>query len=209
MLPAPAHPHRAALHRAALPRPALRRAGVAASALLVAALAGCSADPSQDGRTTAPPWSAPTDVSARVKAAGLSLLSEEGAALHTHQHLSISVDGSPVTVPAEIGIDEGRGISAIHTHDTSGIVHVESPTVKTFRLGQVFTEWNVRLGTGAVGPYVDGKDGATVAVFVGGSRTDGDPRKLPLTAHEDIGIVVTHGGAAPAAPPAFQWPAGY
>jgi hypothetical protein len=185
-----------------------RRAGVVLAALLVAALAGCS--PTADGRTTAPPWSAPTDVSARVKAAGLTLLATEGSALHTHQHLTVTVDGDPVTVPADIGIDlVARRISAIHTHDTSGIVHVESPTVRTFRLGQVFTEWNVRLAKGAIGPYVDGQDGATVAVFVAGKRTTDDPREIALTAHEDIDIVVTHGGAKPAAPPPFQWPAGY
>jgi hypothetical protein len=189
----------------------LRRARAAAalfSALLVVVLAGCSA--TADGRTTAPPWSAPSDVAARVEAAGLSLLSAEGSALHTHQHLSLTVDGSPVTVPAELGIDlVARRISAVHTHDTSGIVHVESPTVSTFRLGQLFAEWNVRLDKGAVGSYVDGEDGATVAVFVGGKRTDGDPRRIPLTAHEDIDLVVTHGGAKPSPPAAFQWPAGY
>jgi hypothetical protein len=175
---------------------------------LVTALAGCSAG--TDGRTTAPPWSAPTGVAARVKAAGLSLLTEEGAALHTHQHLSVTVDGNPVTVPADIGIDLiARRISALHTHDTSGIVHVESPTARTFRLGQVFTEWDVELDRGRIGSYVDGQDGAHVAVFVDGRRTDGDPRRLPLTPHEDIDIVVTHGSAAPTPPPAFQWPEGY
>jgi hypothetical protein len=48
-----------------------------------------------------------------------------------------------------------------------------------------------------------------VTVFVAGKRTTGDPRQVALTPHEDIDIVVTHGGAAPTAPPAFQWPAGY
>lgn len=175
---------------------------------LLLALAGCATG--SDGRTTPPPWPAPSDVAGRVKAAGLSLLTEEGAALHTHQHLSITVDGKPVTVPAEIGIDVAdRRISAVHTHDPSGIVHVESPTVRTFRLGQVFSEWDVRLGDGAIGPYVDGQDGATVAVFVGGARVKGDPRRIALTEHEDIAVVVTHGGRAPLPPPAFQWPAGY
>jgi hypothetical protein len=188
-------------------RPVPRILPVAAGALVLA-LAGCSS--ASDGRTSPPPWPAPSDVAARVKAAGLSLLTEEGSALHTHQHLTITVDGKSVAVPAEIGIDVAhRGISAIHTHDPSGIIHVESPTVRTFRLGQVFTEWDVRLGQGAIGPYVDGQDGAKVAVFVAGERVTADPRRIALTEHEDIAVVVTHGGAAPAAPPAFAWPAGY
>jgi hypothetical protein len=186
----------------------LRPAAGVLSALLATVLAGCST--ATDGRTSPPPWPAPTDVPARVKAAGLSLLTSEGLVLHTHQHLSITVDGDPVTVPTDIGIDlVARRISALHTHDTSGIVHVESPTVRSFRLGQVFSEWGVRLDQGAIGSYVDGQDGATVAVFVQGKRAGGDPRRIPLTAHEDIDIVVTHGGAKPTPPPAFQWPAGY
>ena len=189
-------------------RPARAVLAAALGAVLVLGLAACSSR--TDGRTTPPPWPAPSDAAARVRAAGLSLLAEEGSALHTHQHLSITVDGRPVLVPADIGVDLAeRGISAVHTHDTSGIVHVESPRVRTFRLGQVFTEWDVRLGEGAVGPYVDGRDDATVAVFVGGKRTTGDPRRIALTEHQDIALVVTHGGAEPAAPRAFVWPEGY
>jgi hypothetical protein len=161
------------------------------------------------GRTSPPPWSAPADVEARVKAAGLTMLTAEGTALHIHQHLTVTVDGTAVQVPALIGIDEqAQRISAIHTHDTSGVVHVESPDVRTFHLDQVFAEWDVRLAKGAVGPYVDGKDGATVTVFVNQRRYTGDPRSIALTAHEDIDFVVTHGGATPQPPAAFVWPKG-
>ena len=181
------------------------RASVVLGGMIALALAGCSAG--QDGRTSPPPWPAPTDVAARVKAAGLSLLTAEGTALHTHQHLSLTVDGAPVVVPADIGIDEAaRRISAIHTHDPSGVLHVESPEVRTFRLGQAFTEWNVHLAEGQVGPYQDGQDGRVVAVFVNGKRTEGDPREIPLTEHEDIAVVVVREGRTPTAPPPFQWP---
>jgi hypothetical protein len=183
-----------------------RAAGLLGAVLALGlSLAGCSSG--QDGRTSPPPWSAPTDVSARVKAAGLELLTAEGTALHTHQHLTITVDGSPVVVPADIGIDEAaQRISAIHTHDESGVLHVESPEVRTFTLGQAFTEWNVHLAKGQVGPYADGQDGRVVAVFVNGTRTARDPREIRLTEHEDIDVVVVRKGQTPAAPPAFRWP---
>jgi hypothetical protein len=160
------------------------------------------------GRTTAPPWSAPSDVEARVRAAGLTMLTTEGTALHIHQHLTVTVDGTAVPVPADLGIDEAaQQLSAIHTHDTSGVIHVESPEIRAFDLGQVFTEWDVRLAPGAVGPYVNGKDGVALAVFVNQQRYSGDPRKITLTRHEDIDVVVTH-GSAPVTPPKFDWPAG-
>jgi hypothetical protein len=155
-------------------------------------------------------WAAPADVEGAVRAAGLQMLSAEGTALHIHQHLTVTVDGTPVAVPAGIGIDEAQQrISPIHTHDESGIIHVESAEVRTFTLGQVFDEWGQKLGTGQVGTYRDGVDGQTVTVFVGGKPYTGDPRAITLTSHEDIDIVVANRGTTAAAPKAFDWPAGY
>jgi hypothetical protein len=34
-----------------------------------------------------------------------------------------------VPVPAGIGIDPAVGFAPLHTHDASGVIHVESPTV--------------------------------------------------------------------------------
>jgi hypothetical protein len=162
------------------------------------------------GRTTAAPWAAPADAEAAVRAAGLSMLTAEGTALHIHQHLSILVDGKPVTVPADIGVDAAaQRLSALHTHDTSGILHIESPSRRTFLLDQAFAEWDVRLGKGEIGPYVDGKDGTRVAVFVDGKLHAGDPRDIVLTGHQDIDVVVTTDGTTPKAPAAFTWPSGY
>lgn len=162
--------------------------------------------PTASGVTAAPPWPAPADTAARAKAAGLEVAGMEGAALHTHQHLSVSVDGKPVAVPANIGIDMQRGgMSALHTHDTSGIVHVESAKVQPFTLGQLFTEWNVALRDGQVGGYVDGKNGRHVAVFVNGTRTSTPLPDLELQDQQDIAIVITRGVATPIAPAPFDW----
>lgn len=181
---------------------------------LVAALAlgrSSGAATEAQGRTSAPPWAAPQDVTARVKAAGLSMLTAEGEALHIHEHLTITVDGRAVQVPAGIGIDEAaQRLSAIHTHDTSGIVHVESPVVKTFRLGQVFTEWDVRLAKGQVGGYRDGDGRTRVSLFVDRAPYTGDPTRLALGAKQDIDFVITTDGSTPKAPTtAYAFPAGY
>jgi len=166
-----------------------------------------SADPGRpQAATGAPPWPAPPDPAARAEAAGLKVAQMEGAALHTHQHLTISVDGEPVQVPANLGVDPAAGtMSALHTHDTSGIVHVESPKVTTFTLGQLFTEWGVALGTNRVGGYVDGRDDRHVAVFVDGKQTTTAFPKVQLQDQQDIDIVITRDNTQPAAPAPFDW----
>ncbi len=184
-------------------------AGVTAAVLLTSRSGSAAATVA--GRTSAPPWAAPADVEARAKAAGLPMLTAEGEALHIHEHLTVTVDGRSIGVPALLGIDEAaKRIAAIHTHDRTGIIHVESPEVKTFRLGQVFTEWDVALGRGRVGGYEDGKDGDRVALFVDRKAYSGDPAALALGKRQDIDFVVTTDGSAPKAPTtAFAFPAGY
>jgi hypothetical protein len=103
------------------------------------------------------PWSSNVRLlRERLAAIGLPALSVEGTTLHIHQHLDVFVNGKRVTVPAGIGIDELDGfISPLHTHDTSGVVHVESPAIRPFTLAEFFGVWGVPLAHARV--YVDGK----------------------------------------------------
>jgi hypothetical protein len=61
-------------------------------------------------------------------------------ALHIHEHLTILINGHSRVVPALIGFTP-MGFLPMHTHDTSGIIHVESPTQRTFTLGDFFAVW--------------------------------------------------------------------
>ncbi len=168
-----------------------------------------SAPATASGTVSAPPWNAPADPGARAKAAGLTMLSSEGTVQHIHSHLTVTVEGKPIAVPALLGIDEqNASISPLHTHDQSGIVHIESPVKATFTLGQVFTEWDVALAAGKIGSY-SGASGDTMTTFVDGKAVAGDPAAITLANHEDIDIVVTKPGVTATAPAAFTWPAGY
>jgi hypothetical protein len=179
------------------------------SAPQAAAALHTSAPTTASGADSPPPWKAPADPSVRAKAAGLSMLSAEGTVEHIHSHLSVTADGKAVTVPALLGIDEANAsISPLHTHDESGIVHVESPVKTTFTLGQVFTEWDVALAAGRIGSY-SAASGDTMTTFVDGKQFAGDPAAIRLADHEDIDIVVTKAGEKATAPAAFTWPAGY
>jgi hypothetical protein len=133
-----------------------RRLGIAAvlAVVLVAAISGLALaaasrdrQPATDsgphaGLQTGPaPWGANTaDLAERLQAIGVPLLSPvEGTALHIHQHLDLHVDGHRVPVPAGIGgIDPAVGFAPLHTHDASGVIHVESPTLRTYTLGDFF-----------------------------------------------------------------------
>jgi hypothetical protein len=60
---------------------------------------------------------------------------------HIHPHLRITVNGAEQTIPANAGITLGC-MHPIHTHDTSGIIHVESPEQRDFTLGDFFAVWD-------------------------------------------------------------------
>jgi hypothetical protein len=140
-------------------------------------------------QTGAAPWSRNAgQLRARLARLGLPALAREGTALHIHQHLDVFVDGKRVIVPAGIGIGaDGLFISPIHTHDSSGVIHVESPFVRKFTLGELFGVWGVRFTRRCLGGYCAGH-GKSLRVYVNGRREQGDPRRIPLTAHEEIAV---------------------
>jgi hypothetical protein len=136
-----------------------------------------------------PPWTAPKDPSAAIQAAGLPLLTEEGTVEHIHAHLDVIANGRPVSVPADLGIDVTAGrISPLHTHDTTGVIHVESPVKRDFTLGQFFTEWRVSLAANHIGGLTVG-DGKVFRAYVNGKPVQGDPASLVLHAHDEIALV--------------------
>jgi len=160
------------------------------------------------------PWGANDgrDLKQRLRAIGLHPLPAEGTKLHTHSHLYVVVNGRIYPVPALIGINvQQRFIAELHTHDVSGIIHVESPTVRTFTLGEFFDVWGLRFTSRCLGGYcASGKK--QVMVWVHGKRVTSDPRKIVLQPH--LSIVVAYGTPASLKPlgpiPAtYEFPPGY
>ena len=171
------------------------------SALLLGLLQGCSSDPANndtssraeeqgssvdsDG-TSMPPWPAPTDVPALVASAGLDL-GPMGTAEHYHPKLRIIIDGKDVPIPANIGVDPTTGaMSAVHTHETDGTIHIEADTVgETFTLGQLFTQWGVTLTPTQIGG-VRAKGGQQMIVTSNEMPVAGDPKDLRLESGQVI-----------------------
>jgi len=161
----------------------------------------------------AAPWPAPPNPLELARKAGLESETHEFLSYHVHAHLDVFVNGQPVPVPAGIGINiddpavhhapfvdgtEAYGgiappcnqpcISPLHTHDDSGILHTESAKANPNRLGQFFTEWDVRLDSTCVGGYC--RPGSSVLVYVDGGRYIGDPADILLSDRKEIAIVI-------------------
>ena len=151
------------------------------------------------------PWNAALDtLPDRLKPLGLNPLTNEGEVVHIHQHLDIFDNGKKVTVPSQIGIYDGQFLTELHTHDASGVMHVESPTKRNFDLAQFFGVWGVRLTPSCIGGYC--KELTPWKMYVDGKQYLGDPRALVLKPHQEIAIVI--GTPPKMIPSKYKFPAG-
>jgi hypothetical protein len=147
-----------------------------------------------------------TDLSGAISALGLPGLSDTVEHYHVHIRLIVN-DGQKthtVPVPEAIGLDQStQTYSAIHTHDATGVIHVEADQ-KGYRsnLQNVFDIWGVRFDAQCIGGYCGG-----VKMWVNGVEST----KLGayvLQPHDAITIVE---GAPPAGfkpDKSYKFPAG-
>jgi len=158
--------------------------------------------------TTSTSWDAPTDASAAAAQAGLPMLGQEMLAVHYHAHLDVRIAGTPVLVPAGLGIDVARQqISPLHTHDATGVIHIESQADIPYTLGQLFIEWGQPLAAGQVGPHRLGQ-GEVLRVFRNGQPVSGDPAALRFTGHDQDVVWVGPATAYPSVPATYRFPQG-
>ncbi|SHN19603.1 hypothetical protein SAMN05192549_105305 [Duganella sacchari] len=120
---------------------------------------------------------------------------------HIHTHLTILRDGRVLAIPGHIGL---KGCAyELHTHDLSGVIHVETASYRKFTLGQFFAVWGQPLGRDNVAHLT----GQPVVVYLndgtGLTEYTGDLQSLELKGHREITIVV---GSAPAEIPSYTWP---
>ena len=123
-------------------------------ALLAAACGGSNSGGSGLTLNTGPaPWPNPDNVADRIEAAGLPSSSTESLTVHYHSHVDIFVDGKSEPVASSIGREDQSLFSPLHTHATSGLIHIEAPEEEDFTVGMLFTEWGVRLTNDCIGGY--------------------------------------------------------
>lgn len=91
--------------------------------------------------------------------------------MHNHVQLEIRVDGTSVVVPANIGISPSLyrdhsldqfgvmnpPMAPLHTHDSDGLIHIESTVMRDYTLGQFLDISGLKLETAkSVAITVDG-----------------------------------------------------
>ncbi len=151
-----------------------------------------------------PTFGLPKDPSLAIKESGLPAMPTEGTGVHYHAHLDVSVDGHAVTVPALIGIDEkSQRISPLHTHTDDGIVHIEAEKADTFTVGQLFTEWGVKLDKFCLATYCS-DDKNQLLGFLNGQLV-GDPASVPFASHDEIVIWYGPRGTNPQVPTTYTF----
>jgi hypothetical protein len=88
----------------------------------------------------------------------------------------VFADGKEMTVPQNIGIDQGQGfLSSLHTHDDKGIIHQEAVEPYPFTLGQFFTVWGVKFTQTQLGSYL-ARNGLVLETYVNGEKVPNGPR---------------------------------
>src|SRR5436190_14685240 len=136
---------------------------------------------------------------------------------HVHVHLTVFVNGKPRAVPAGIGfwpplgpqnyrhgqfgVTSGSCWSSLSTRYADGLIHVESPTGRSFVLGELFDVWGQPLSRSAVGPAR-----GPVTAIVDRRVWTGDPRRIPLDAHTQIQLEV---GKPLVAPQVIRFPGAF
>jgi hypothetical protein len=119
---------------------------------------------------------------------------------HIHNLLSIYRDRTRLAMPDNIG--RSGCTYEMHTHDASGVIHIETDVPKKFTLGQYFSLWRQPLTSTSVaglsGPF-------RYYLIENGklARYTGDPRALELKAYREI--VILSGTNPPPMLPKYSW----
>ena len=140
--------------------------------------------------------------------AGLDCAVSRNEDYHVHTHLSIFLNGEALAFPGHVGIvRQTNGINCfyeIHTHDSSGKIHIEATAPGTYTLGQLFTVWGEPL----MDTNVAGITGLPVVVYVTDAgvvtQADSDWDKIELKSHREITIQI---GTPITEIPNFTWSA--
>lgn len=123
----------------------------------------------------------------------------EATAFHVHAHLDVFVDGQEVVVPRNVGILSSC-LFWLHTHDGDGIIHVEAPAPREYRVGQFIDIWSqTHTASSELFSSVSDKP---VTAYVNGEEFDGNYRDILLASQTQIVLAY---GEPPAEIPTYDF----
>jgi hypothetical protein len=122
---------------------------------------------------------------------GINCDFSEAATYHVHAHLAILVDGKAVAgPPASTGIHlEHLCLYWLHTHDSTGIIHIEAPHRISPTLGNFFDIWGQPLDRQRVAAHIVGASQG-LRVYVGPTPYNGNPRNIKLYEHTKVTLEI-------------------
>jgi hypothetical protein len=138
---------------------------------------------------------------------GIECERREHSDFHIHSHLDIFINDEKSTIPSDIGIIPNTCLYWLHTHEDSGVIHIESPVNRTFTLVQFFHIWGERLSNNQIFDNMV-EDNKTLSVYINGKKvSDGtEYGQIPLGKYDEIAIV--YGKPPESVPSRYHFPEG-
>ncbi len=122
--------------------------------------------------------------------------STEQGGFHIHAHLSIYIDGKQASVPAQIGIaSDNSCLYWLHTHDYSGVIHIEAPNGFSITLKNFLDIWGGRFSQLGYPSQLSNPSGWQS--YVNGKPFTGDFRTIPLQSHTLVTLAYNSPGVKP------------
>ena len=144
-----------------------------------------------------------SDNSAYPAIDGVPCKTSEQLNYHVHAHLTIYVNGQNFPLPTNLGIASDQSCFYwLHTHDSSGVIHIEAPSEQTFTLNTFFQEWSARFPQMTYPTELDSTTGWVA--YVDGKPYTGDFHSITLVAHKLITLAYNSPGIKPDTTYAWQ-----
>ena len=126
----------------------------------------------------------------------ISCQSTEQGGTHIHAHVTMYVNGTKTPIPANVGIaPDSSCLYWLHTHDDSGVIHIEAPEGVSATFGNFLDIWGQRFQQ--VGYLSQLSDATGWQVYVNGKPFRGNFRTIPLQSHTLITLAYHSPGIQP------------
>jgi len=126
----------------------------------------------------------------------VSCQSTEQAGTHIHAHVTMYVSGVKTPIPANVGIaSDNSCLYWLHTHDDTGVIHIEAPEGVSATFGNFLDIWGQRFQQLGYPSQLSAATGWQV--YVNGKPFSGNFRTIPLQSHTLITLAYNSSGVQP------------
>lgn len=120
----------------------------------------------------------------------------EQTAVHYHALVYIYINGQQVQIPQGVGIaSDGSCYYWMHTHNTTGVVHMEAPSGRDFTLGNFLDIWSTKFTQLGYRNELSSANGWTV--YIGSQKYNGDFHNIVLKSHMIVTLAYNSPGVKP------------